>query len=102
VILARVAGTLVATQRSDGVAGARFLLVEHCSAEGAGRGEFLVAVDDVGAGPGELVMVTQGPSARQTERTQQKAVDALVCGIIDEVQAGGRAAYGKRARGSGS
>jgi microcompartment protein CcmK/EutM len=96
-ILARVAGTVVATRRSDGVAGARFLLVELCSDGGVPRGEHLVAIDDVGAGPGELVMVSQGPSARQTTRTHQKAVDALVSGIVDEVEVGGRITYDKRA-----
>jgi len=97
VILARVVGTVVATQRVDGVAGARFLLLRPCGPEGEGRGEHLVAVDDVGAGSGELVMVSQGPSARQTERTQQKAVDALVSGIVDRIDAGGLGGYDRRA-----
>lgn len=105
-ILGKVAGTVVATRRGDGVPGARFLLVELCSHEGTGRGEYLVALDDVGAGPGELVMVTQGPSARQTQRTHQKAVDALICGIVDDIAAGGRSRYRKAvepdARRSGS
>jgi microcompartment protein CcmK/EutM len=99
VILARVAGTVVATRRSDGVPGARFLLVELCSQRGVARGEYVVALDDVGAGPGELIMVSQGPSARQTSRTHQKAVDALVSGIVDEVEVGGETTFHKQAPG---
>ena len=63
---ARVAGTVVLTRRADTVPGARFLLVEACTPRLEGRGEYLVAVDTVGAGEGELVMVAQGPSARNT------------------------------------
>jgi microcompartment protein CcmK/EutM len=89
VIFARVAGTVVAARRSDDLRGARHLLVELCSHRGEGRREYLVAVDAVGAGVGEVVMVTQGPSARQTRETDRKPVDALISGIVDLVDEGG-------------
>jgi len=95
VIFARVAGSVVATRRSDRVEGPKFLLVELTDCRGAGRGEFLVALDGVGAGVGELVMVTQGPSARQTGRTDRQPVDALICGIIDQVEERGAVAFRK-------
>jgi microcompartment protein CcmK/EutM len=90
-----VVGTVVATQRSDGVDGARFLLVQGCTHRGERRKDFVVALDGVGAGVGEMVMVTQGPSARQTRRTDRKPVDALVSGIVDLVDEGGAVVYRK-------
>ncbi len=51
---------------ADGVAGARFLLVEDCDQRGAGRGEYLVALDLVGADRGQLVLLAQGSSCRWT------------------------------------
>lgn len=94
-IFAKVAGTVVATQRSDRVQGPRFLLVELAGCRGEGRGDFLVALDGAGAGVGELVMVTQGPSARQTARTDRQPVDALICGIIDLVEERGAVVFRK-------
>lgn len=90
-----VVGTVVATARSDGVEGARFLLVQSCTHRGERRKDYLVAVDGVGAGVGEMVMVTQGPSARQTRRTDRKPVDALVSGIVDLVDEGMTIVYRK-------
>ena len=55
----------------------------------------LVAVDTVGAGPGELVLVTTGSSSRQTLSTEDKPVDSLITGIIDYVEANGELLYSK-------
>ncbi len=57
--LARVRGTVVATKRADGMDGARWLLVEECDPAGGGRGEYLVALDMVGAERGQ----TRAPDA---------------------------------------
>jgi microcompartment protein CcmK/EutM len=95
VIFGRVVGTVVATRRSDQVPGARFLLVALCDQRGQARGGHLVALDAVGAGSGELVMITQGPSARQTRRTDRRAVDALINGIVDLVEEGGELVFHK-------
>ena len=94
-IFGRVAGSVVATRRSDRVEGPKFLLVEQTDCRGGGRGGFLVALDGVGAGVGELVMVAQGPSARQTPRTDRQPVDALICGIIDLVEERGAVVFRK-------
>jgi microcompartment protein CcmK/EutM len=95
VTFARVAGTVVLTRRADTVPGARFLLVEACTPRLEGRGEYLVAVDALGAGEGELVMLAQGPSARNTALTDRRSVDAVVCGIVDLVDQDGEAVYRK-------
>jgi microcompartment protein CcmK/EutM len=94
-IFARVVGTVVATRRSDRVEGPRFMLTELTSSRGEPRGDYLVALDGVGAGIGELVMVSQGPSARQTPRTDRQPVDALICGIIDLVEDRGAVVFRK-------
>ncbi len=93
--LARVMGTVVLTRRADTVPGARFLLVEACTPRLEARGEQLVAVDVVGAGEGELVMVAQGPSARNTALTDRRSVDAVICGIVDLVEQKGEVVFRK-------
>jgi microcompartment protein CcmK/EutM len=87
--LARVRGTVVATNRSDKVAGARWLLVEEADQKGAGKGEYLVALDMVGADRGQLVLLTQGSSCRWTERTEDRPMDTLVVAIVDTIDQGG-------------
>ncbi len=91
--LSRVAGTVVATQRSDGVAGARWLLVEDCDQRGVGKGEYLVALDMVGADRGQLVLTAQGSSCRWTHRTEDRPMDTLVVAIVDTIDQGGAVVY---------
>jgi microcompartment protein CcmK/EutM len=104
--LARVRGTVVATQRSDKVEGAKWLLVEDCDQSGAGKGEYLVALDMVGADRGQLVLLTQGSSCRWTTRTDDRPMDTLVVAIVDAIDQGGvvkwPAAEGATAAGSAS
>ena len=87
--LARVRGTVVATARSDKVAGARWLLVEESDQKGAGKGEYLVALDMVGADRGQLVLLTQGSSCRWTTRTEDRPMDTLVVAIVYTIDVGG-------------
>ena len=83
--LARVRGTVVASSRADGVAGARFLLVEDCDQRGAGRNDHLVALDLVGADRGQLVLLAQGSSCRWDRRTEDRPIDAVVLAIVDQI-----------------
>jgi microcompartment protein CcmK/EutM len=87
--LARVRGTVTATRRADNVDGARWLLVEECTPEGAGRKEYLVALDMVGADRGQMVLLTQGSSCRWTSRTEDRPMDSLVVGIVDAIDRSG-------------
>ena len=87
--LARVRGTVTATRRADGIDGARWLLVEECDQSGAGRKEYLVALDMVGADRGHLVLLTQGSSCRWMRRTDYRPMDCLVVGIVDVIDQGG-------------
>ena len=94
-IFAQVVGTVVATRRADGIAGAKYLLVEECTHRGESRRRHHVALDVVDAGEGEMVMIAQGSSCRQTEVSDRKPVDALICGIVDLVDEQGRIVYHK-------
>jgi microcompartment protein CcmK/EutM len=98
VTLARVRGTVVATKRADRVDGATWLLVEDCDPRGEGRGEYLVALDMVGAERGQLVLLTQGSSCRWTQRTDDRPMDTLVVAIVDQVDRGGNYTYNAAAR----
>ena len=91
--LAKVRGTVVASKRSDKVDGAKWLLVEDCDQAGAGKGEYLVALDMVGAERGQLVLLTQGSSCRWTYRTDDRPMDTLVVAIVDEIDQSGEVVY---------
>ena len=91
--LARVRGTVVATVRADGVAGARFLLVEDCDQHGAGKRVHLVALDLVGADRGQLVLLAQGSSCRWDRRTEERPIDAVVLAIVDQIDERGKVVF---------
>ncbi|MFW5786433.1 MAG: EutN/CcmL family microcompartment protein [bacterium] len=95
--LARVVGSVVASSCEDRVEHPTYLLVQAADRTGAGKkgAAPLVALDVVGAGPGELVVLAQGSSSRQTARTDKTAVDAVVVAIVDAVNAEGRTTYRK-------
>ena len=78
------------------LAGAKYLLIEKCDQHGNGRKQYHVALDQVGAGTGELIFMSQGSPNRNTERTDDKPIDASVLGIIDVIEEGGRAVYDKQ------
>ncbi len=91
--MALVRGTVIASQRSDKVDGAAWLLVEECTQNGAGRGEYLVALDMVGANRGQMVLLTQGSSCRWTHRTDDRPMDTLVVAIVDQIDQSGKVTY---------
>ena len=74
-ILAKVEGKVVSTKRSDDIPGAKYLLVNLAKKDGRVKNKYVVALDLVGAGEGELVIVAQGSSSRQTEVTKNKPID---------------------------
>ncbi len=94
-ILANVVGTVVATQRSDEISGAKYLLAELCTQRGEGTGSYMVILDALQAGIGEMVLLSQGSSTRQTAFTKNKPVDALVVGIVDLIEERGMSVYTK-------
>ena len=83
--IGKVSGTVVASRKVDQLSGFKLLLVKKLDLARKETGDFTVAVDVVGAGYGEIVLVVSGSSARQTERTDKKPIDAAIVGIIDTV-----------------
>lgn len=81
--LAKVVGTVVSTRKEPSLDGLKFLIVRGLDEEGNASGNFLVAADAVGAGPEEIVLIASGSSARQTQATDKRPVDAVVMGIVD-------------------
>ena len=85
-LLARVTGTLVATQKNRKLEGAKLLFVQPLTLEDTPRGPELLAVDGVGAGVHEKVLIVlEGRSAGEALGRKLAPVDAAVVGIVDTV-----------------
>jgi len=95
VLLGRVIGTVVASRKEASIEGLKLLLVQSCDVDGKASGASVVAADAVGAGVGEVVLYASGSSARQTEVTTNRPVDATIMAIVDSVVAGGEQRYRK-------
>lgn len=93
--LARVIGTLVATRKDEKLEGLKFLVVRPVNTDGQDISNALVAVDAVGAGVGEMVMIATGSSARQTVMTDRRPCDAVIMAIVDTWEIGGEVKYRK-------
>ncbi len=85
-IIARVIGTVVATRKDERLSGAKLLLVRPITLQGEDESSYLVAIDTVGAGVREKVLVVSGSSARLAEGMKDRPVDAAIVGIIDTVE----------------
>ena len=94
-VLAKVVGTVVATRKELSLEGLKLLLVRVIDEEGKETGTTIVAADAVGAGPGEVVLIASGSSARQTAMTDKRPVDAVVMAIVDSVAVGDLEKYRK-------
>ena len=95
-ILARIAGTVVATRKDPRLEGFKLLIVKPVSPEGKEEAGYLIAVDTVQAGWRETVIVVSGSSARLAEGCKDRPVDAAIIGIVD------RAVLDEEKRGEGS
>ncbi len=94
-ILGKVVGTVVSNTNLIGIRGAGFLLIEKCSQAGEGKNDFVVALDLVGAGKDEMVVVSEGSTARETPLTVGKPLDAIVVGIVDAIDENNKVVYQK-------
>jgi len=84
-ILGKVVGTVWATRKDDQLIGMKLQIVREVDLDLNMGERFVVAVDSVGAGVGEVVLVAQGSSARQTRLTHNKPVDAVITAIVDKL-----------------
>jgi microcompartment protein CcmK/EutM len=94
--VALVTGSVVATQKTPTMTGHKLLVVEPYRLDEKARdrlvstGRTFIAVDTLGAGEGQFVLVTQGSSARLTPETKTLPIDAVVIGLVDSVRVGGK------------
>jgi len=100
--LAKVTGVVVATQKVASMTGHKMLIVEPLRVEPqtrdklVGTGRSFVAVDTVGAGQGQMVLIVQGSSARLTPETEKLPVDAAIIGIVDTVNVENKTLFSAR------
>jgi len=87
--LGRVIGSVVATRKDTSLEGTKLLVVENLTLDLKSEGGYVVAVDSVGAGAGEVVLYASGSSARQTPTTKDRPVDAVIMAIVDSFDANG-------------
>jgi microcompartment protein CcmK/EutM len=95
VLLGKVIGTVVATRKEPTLEGSKLLVVRGLDLDGKPTATLVVAVDAVGAGVGEWVLYASGSSARQTEMTKDRPVDATIMAIVDTLEVGGQTKYEK-------
>ena len=80
-LVGKVVGSVVATRKNEKLVGSKFLIVQPCEGMGEGR---IVAVDNVGAGIGEIVLIATGSAARVGCGLDNAPIDAAIVGIVDD------------------
>ena len=99
--IAKVTGAAVCTQKVDAITGHKLLMIEPYRLESKQRdrlistGRTFVAVDMLGAGAGDFVLITQGSSARMTPETNKMPIDTVVVGIVDRVHVESQCVYSR-------
>ena len=97
--VAKVLGSIVATQKVATMTGHKLLLVEPYRIDPADRsklvptGRTFVTVDPLGAGVGQMVLLCQGSSARLTPETDKLPIDAVIIGLVDQVDVEGQVIF---------
>ena len=94
--IAKVLGTVVSTQKEPSLRGGKFLLLQFIDETGQPVPGYEVAMDSVGAGRGEWVLVSRGSAARQVPGSQDRPSDAAIVAIIDTVNTDNGMIYSKR------
>ncbi|MBI9099021.1 MAG: EutN/CcmL family microcompartment protein [Spirochaetaceae bacterium] len=92
-IFGRVAGTVISREKADKLTGARYRLIEKCDQKGTELNDFLVALDMVNSSENDVVLLAQGSSCSWTDITKNKAVDAIIVGIVDLIDEKGKLTY---------
>jgi microcompartment protein CcmK/EutM len=84
-ILGKVIGTVWATRKDENLVGASLQIVKHVDLDYKVKDQFVVAMNTVQAGVGDIVLVATGSSARQTAQTKNKPVDAVIMAVVDKL-----------------
>jgi microcompartment protein CcmK/EutM len=87
--LGRIVGSVVSTRKDASLASLKLLVVENLTTALTREGGYVVAVDSVGAGQGEVVLYASGSSARLTPATKDRPVDAVIMAIVDSFDVDG-------------
>ncbi len=85
-ILAKVVGTVVATQKDERLVSSKLLLARPIDPKGKETGSYLVAIDTVDAGAGDTVLIVSGSSARMAAGLKDCPVDAAIVGVVDAIE----------------
>ena len=93
--LAEVVGTVVSTRKDDKMEGIPFLVLRNLDVKNRPAGGYVVASDPIGIDRGEIVLYSTGSSARQTEITRDRPNDAVILGVVDTWEVGGKTVYNK-------
>jgi microcompartment protein CcmK/EutM len=94
-LIARVVGDVVSTIKDDKIVGRKLLIVREVTTENEIVGKPIVAVDTVDAGVGDVVLIAQGSSARQTSFTKDTPTDAVIMAIVDSLELQGKVTFRK-------
>jgi microcompartment protein CcmK/EutM len=94
-LIAKVVGSAVATIKDKNLTGVKLLIVREADINGQPTGKPLVAIDTVNAGQADLVLIAAGSSARQTEFTKDRPVDAVIMAVLDSLEVDGKVTYRK-------
>ena len=92
-LIGKVVGTVVATQKDERMEGLRLMVVRQVTVDGKETSSYVVAVDAVGSGVGEYVLYASGSSARQTTVTDKRPCDAVIMAIVDTWEVDGEVRY---------
>jgi ethanolamine utilization protein EutN len=95
-ILARIVGTVVATRKDSRLEGKKLLVAKPISPQGKDEAGYVVAVDTVGAGFRETVLIVSGSSARMANGLKDTPVDSAIVGIVDTVEIDEEEAAGRK------
>jgi microcompartment protein CcmK/EutM len=87
-VLGKVVGTIWATRKDEKLTGLKLLVVKHLDLQYTLQEAFVIAVDTVQAGVGDVVLVCTGSAARHTSMTKDKPVDAVITAVVDSLDTG--------------
>lgn len=94
-LLGKVIGTVVSTKKDPKIEGIKLQILEIIDVNGNSTNNYVVAMDAVGSGVGEIVLYASGSSARQTEITNNKPCDAVIMAIVDSWDVNNKTIYTK-------
>ncbi len=95
-LVGRVTGNVVSTNKVSALHGAKLLIVQPVALDTLKMSDdYIICVDDVGAGEGDLVFCAYGSSARQSDTSKKMATDYTIYGILDSIDIHGARVYDK-------